>query len=118
MRQIKFRGISTKTGKFVYGDLQTHFRTDGKTKSFVIRTWERLDDCVEVAPDKSVIVAEYYERPVDPDSIAQLVGHDKDGNEVYEGDTIYLGGKDYKFCVAISTSRSIVARSTLKESNQ
>ena len=26
--------------------------------------------------------------PVAPDSIAQLVGYDRDGNEVYEGDTI------------------------------
>lgn len=88
MRPIKFRGKRIDNGKFVFGDLQTYFRTDGKTKSFVIRTWERLDDWVAVAPDKSVTVAEYYERPIDPDSVAQLVGYDADGREVYEGDII------------------------------
>lgn len=87
-RPIKFRGKRIDNGKFVFGDLQTYFRTDGKTKSFVIRTWERLDDWVAVAPDKSVTVAEYYERPIDPESVAQLVGYDANGREVYEGDTV------------------------------
>ncbi len=87
-RTIKFRGKRIDNGEFVYGDLQTHFRTDGKTKVFVIRTWERLDDWVVVVPNKSVIVAEYYERPVEPDSVAQLVGYDSAGNEVYEGDVV------------------------------
>lgn len=95
MRPIKFRGKRSDNGEFVYGDLQTHFRTDGKTKAFVIRTWERLDDWVVVAPNKSVIVAEYHERPVEPDSVAQLVGYDAKGNEVYEGDTIEFNGCTY-----------------------
>ena len=57
MRPIKFRGRND-SGKFVYGDL-THV-----ANMVSIGGWH-----------------------VDPDSIAQLVGYDKDGNEVYEGDT-------------------------------
>lgn len=64
MRQIKFRGRA-KDGKFVYGDL---IHKDGM---FFIRT------------SKSY---RYYE--VDPESIRQLVGHDIDGAEVYEGDVL------------------------------
>ena len=33
--------------------------------------------------------------PVDPDSIAQFVGYDCDGREVYEGDTIEFNGGTY-----------------------
>lgn len=32
---------------------------------------------------------------IDEDSIAQLVGYDVDGNEVYEGDTIEFNGGTY-----------------------
>lgn len=94
MRQIKFRGIDVKTGKYVYG----YYVPQCPMSSF-----PGIVDGNEVIHE------------VKHDSIAQLVGHDSNGDEVYEGDTIYLGVKDYKFCVAISTSRSIVARSTLKE---
>lgn len=94
MRQIKFRGISTKTGKFVYG----YYVPQCPMSSF-----------------PGIVDGNDLIHEVKHDSIAQLVGYDKDGQEVYEGDTVYLGGKDYKFCVTISTSRNIVAKSTLKE---
>ena len=60
---IKFRGRHIATdGKMVYGDL---IHVKGKPVIFG-------DTCEEV----------------DPDSIAQLVGYDKAGNEMYTGDTV------------------------------
>lgn len=96
MRQIKFRGISTKTGKYVYG----YYVPQCPMSSF-----------------PGIVDDDGFINEVEPDSVAQLVGTDINGKEVYEGDIVYLGGKDYQFCVTISTSRSIVARSTLKEAN-
>lgn len=64
LREFKFRGC-TKSGKFVYGDL-IH-----KDEKVLIRT------------SKS-----YRYHEVAPESISQLVGHDCDGAEVYEGDTL------------------------------
>ena len=58
-RPIKFRGVSLDTGEFIYGDL----RHVGSTA---------------VIDDTAV-----YE-----DSIAQLVGYDRNGREVYEGDIV------------------------------
>lgn len=100
-RAIKFRGRDYFTGETVYGDLQTHFRTDGYTKSFIIRTWEKLEERISVAPEKSVIVPEYKEHPVAPDSIAQLVGYDSAGNEVYEGDELVNRNFQVDFFTAV-----------------
>ena len=58
MRPIKFRGRND-SGKFVYGDL-THV-----ANMISIGGWH-----------------------VDRKSVAQLVGYDKDGHEVYEGDEL------------------------------
>ena len=65
MRKIKFRGKDLETGKFIYGDL---YQPRG---AMLIR--------VDYA-----IAARY----VDPDSVAQLVGFDTNGCEVYEGDIV------------------------------
>ena len=32
-----------------------------------------------------------YYATIDPDSVAQLIGYDADGNEVYEGDKLKIG---------------------------
>lgn len=64
MRTIKFRGRVYNTGKLVYGDLtQSYDQT-------LIWNWQ----------DGSHIVT--------PESVAQLVGVDRNGNEVYEGDKL------------------------------
>ena len=71
MREIKFRGraISDSCGepvnKMVYGDI-----TQGWDK-VTIFDWND-GDCYEV----------------EPESVAQLVGYDADGKEVYEGDKL------------------------------
>ena len=59
MRTIKFRGKSKYSDKIIYGDF-----FHGEEDFFV-----------------------KYE-PVYPESVAQLVGYDADGNEVYEGDQL------------------------------
>ena len=67
-RPIKFRG-RTKSGKFVFGEYAQNFM-GGKPQIcyFDEHGW----NCTQV----------------DPDSVAQLVGYDKDGNEIYEGDKV------------------------------
>ena len=65
MREIKFRGRKSD-GKIVYGDL-IHM-SGGR---------------IGIIFDKRIAAVE-----VEPNSVAQLVGHDKHGKEVYEGDTI------------------------------
>lgn len=75
MREIKFRGhalhdsCGQKVDKFVFGDL---CQGDGR---ITILDWDDGDN---------------YE--VEPETVAQLVGYDTNGKEVYEGDEIYNPG--------------------------
>lgn len=64
---IKFRG-KAENGEYVYGDLM-HGNYD--------------ESVVHIKPRKK---HPFY---VYKNSVAQLVGYDADGNEVYEGDKIY-----------------------------
>ena len=66
MRQIKFKA-RTRDGKCVSGDLLT--------KSYAGSYWRIRAG-----------FAEWYE--VDPEAVVQLVGVDKNGVEVYEGDWV------------------------------
>lgn len=65
MKKIKFRGKEIKSNKYVYG--------------FFIRC---IDDCV--------IVTSEGLKTVYPDSVAQFVGYDKNGNEFYEDDEVRI----------------------------
>ena len=67
MREIKFRGVDKATGKFVFGEL-----------SFF---WESPTICFDTPEG-------WNSRAVKPESIQQLIGVDKSGREVYEGDLI------------------------------
>ena len=71
MRTIKFRGRDM-TGHFVYGLLtKKRIRHSGEI-SWAIATGIRQSEVI----------------PVNENSIAQLVGFDSDGREVYEGDIL------------------------------
>ena len=81
MRQIKFRGRRVDTGEFVYGDL-IQFKT-------------------------ALLPAVHYfilhngcQDEVEPDSVAQLVGRDVNGKEVYEGDIVIRYDSEEEFIEA------------------
>ena len=69
-RPIKFRGVSLDTGEFIYGDLR------------IIGIRPHIFKEAQCYYDEELI-------EVDEDSVAQLVGYDANGNEVYEGDKIF-----------------------------
>lgn len=71
MRPIKFRG-RTKRGKLVHGDLRHMVETEGI-------------GCLVASTRHYVTVGDIE---VIPESVAQLVGVDSAGNEVYEGDIL------------------------------
>lgn len=75
MRVIKFRGRGIDGGMY-YGDL---YRTKREVGIHVIG-----DGTFEV----------------DPETVAQLVGFDKDGKEVYEGDTL-IDSEGYEYLVSL-----------------
>lgn len=69
MRTIKFCGIDTKTGKYAYGDF-VHY--------------------VPLSTFPGIVDEDGFVHEIFPDSVAQLIGYDADGREVYEGDALYL----------------------------
>lgn len=75
MRMIKFRGVDINTGEFVYAEL-------GQVST------EISDEYLSFITDDMHLV--------DADSIAQLVGYDANGNEVYEGDEL-VGANGFEF---------------------
>lgn len=75
MRQIKFRGVTCKSrfhkaGEVVFGHSLDYFmgQNSPQIADETPQGWESI--------------------PVKPDSISQLIGVDKKGNEIYEGDEI------------------------------
>lgn len=66
MRQIKFRGIDALTGKYVYG---------------YYNPFLGHEDLPMIAIKEGGVV-------IKPDSVEQLIGRDKNGREVYEGDEV------------------------------
>ena len=73
---VKFRAKHITTGEYIYGDL-IHDR-HGETR-------------ITYASD--IALTGYVNEAVKPGSVAQLVGYDADGNEVYEGDKVKVGNE-------------------------
>lgn len=83
MREIKFRGISIETGKFVYGGIwQPHDPLcDEPNKEVYIVVTEDLGD---------VLGSEIIE--VDPETVGEFTGFtDKNEVDIYEGDIVVSG---------------------------
>ena len=68
MRPIKFRGRDIETGEYVYAEL-------GQVSE-------------EINPGYLTFLSDDGFYTVETDTVAQLVGYDANGNEVYEGDTL------------------------------
>ena len=82
MRQIKFRGRRLDNGQFVYGDF------------------------VHYVPQSSfpgIVDEDGFVHEVESDSVAQLVGRDVNGKEVYEGD-ILTDEKGFTYEAALQSS--------------
>ena len=77
MTKIKFRAKDLKTGEYHYGDLLQHEnQTAICTSAYAF---------VYCAVKKKSVQGVFN---VDPETVAQFVGYDKDGNELYEGDPV------------------------------
>ena len=92
MRTIKFRGRSVYLDDYVYG-----YPIPG----FGGKWW------IYPAPDEP-------NEPVYTGTIEQLVGYDKNGNEVYEGDTV-VNVHGYEFVVDYRDNPEFIRLHTLKE---
>ena len=72
---IKFRAKDCITGELLFGDL----------------FHKKYGVFIGAAVDEGYAVCEVF-----PDSVCQLVGFDKNGNEVYEGDVVYFKSDENK----------------------
>lgn len=71
---IKFRGKPTLSSEYIYGDYVT-----------------RQDGCcaIRFKENENLFNMHEYEVAVKPETVAQLVGYDAEGKEIYEGDKVF-----------------------------
>lgn len=81
MRIIKFRGVSTESGEWVYGSLICD-----KGEAFILNG-------VAESTDEYIAIEDW--RPVEIESIGQYIGlEDKTSTEIYEGDIVLVDRQD------------------------
>lgn len=97
MRKIKFRGCDLDSGEYVCGE----FGQGATSGEPVIYLYD--EDAQQ-----------WVGAAVDPDSVAQLVGYDANGKEVYEGD-ILLDELDNEHVAEIYDRPNFLAELVLKE---
>ena len=100
MSEKKFRGYCHEFGNFIYGRLlrRDYYRT-GYYECFI----EGIDeDYGDYLPD------------VDPETLAQMVGYDKNSTEIYEGDKL-VDKFGRKHVAIIYDSADLIALLTLEE---
>ena len=79
MEKIKFRGRD-KSGEYHYGGIYKLDFDDGSSRCAII------EQIYEKEIEKAVGIYYLSEIEVEPESVAQFVGYDSEGKEVYEGD--------------------------------
>lgn len=88
-RQIKFRGISRDTGKWLVGALIPN----GKKEAYIAP----FGRCLQL-------------EEVDPDSVGQFTGLlDKNGKEIYEGDRVNVLQAERNFDIVVKWSNEAMA---------
>jgi uncharacterized phage protein (TIGR01671 family) len=102
MRDIKFRGKSTKSGKWYYGDLSNGVLTSGQRigKSM----YSIVDYCeVVMLSDNSLMNGSRNEADVDGKTIGQYTGFtdSKSNKEIYVGDILEISDGVSKRCYAV-----------------
>ena len=125
MKPIKFRGKCLDTGEMVVGKLVTGSYVEIAGYALIVSesTWdeyhENSDGCSKImeAVERGTtyrIACKVYS--VDKTSIAQLVGYDADGAEVYEGDVVQApDGESYLMTISGIAYPSLVAECKLKK---
>lgn len=101
----KFRGYCHEFGSFVYGKLLKHDYYNIKDEFLCVEYYiEGTDeeDYGDYLPD------------VDPETVAQMVGHDKDGAEIYEGDKL-VDNLGREHIATIQDTFELIAELKLKE---
>ena len=94
---IKFRGRDIISNEYLYGDYVS-----------------RDEGCaIRIHHQTSLFNMHEYEIAVDSNSVAQLVGYDADGNEVYEGDAVVEVNPDPKFSLGKCGELRAVAAASL-----